>query len=278
MGALCRALGVTRQGYYAHLSRSSSRHAVDDAALSEAIAGAWEASRRTYGAPRVLEALGRQGIGTSRKRVARLMREMGIQGVSRRRGGPKPARTAPEADGAADLVGRDFSADGPDQVWLADITYVRTHQGWLYLAVVFDIWSRKVVGWSMEDTMEAKLVDDALRMGIARRNPGEGLVHHSDHGSQYRSLLLGRTLRAHGIRPSMGSIASPWDNAPTESLISTIKAECTDRRVFETRDDARLAIFDYIEVFYNRLRMHSALGYLSPDEFEARMQGPQKVA
>ena len=173
MGALCRALGVTRQGYYAHLSRAASRHAMDDAALSEAIAGAWEASRRTYGAPRVLEALRRQGIRTSRKRVARLMREMGIQ---------------------------------------------------------------------------------------------------------YRSLLLGRTLRAHGIRPSMGSIASPWDNAPTESLISTIKAECTDRRVFETRDDARLAIFDYIEVFYNRLRMHSALGYLSPDEFEARMQGPQKVA
>ncbi|WP_158559554.1 IS3 family transposase [Olsenella sp. AF21-51] len=166
------------------------------------------------------------------------------------------------------MEGVSFSADGPDEAWFADITYVRTHQGWLYLAVVMDIWSRRIVGWSMSARMTAELADDALKMAIARRRPPEGRVHHSDHGSQYVSLQLGRTMRGAGIVPSMGSISSPWDNAAMESLMGLIKAECVHARTFETREQAALEIFDYIECFYNRKRIHSALGYLSPEEFE----------
>jgi transposase InsO family protein len=171
-------------------------------------------------------------------------------------------------DGADDLVGRDFSADGPNEAWFADITYVRTRQGWLYHAVVTGIWSRMVVGWSMGDRIDAALADDALGMAIARRVPPRGCVHHSDHGSQYASLLLGKTMREHGIRPSMGSVASPWDNAPTESLMGTIKCECVHARTFDSREQAAIEIFEYIECFYNRLRLHSSLGYMSPMEFE----------
>lgn len=188
-------------------------------------------------------------------------------------------RQAPEERGqtgrpaghtAPDLVRREFCADGPNRAWFADITYARTHQGWIYLAVVMDIWSRRIVGCSMAPRMAAELADDALRMAIARRRPPRGCIHHSDHGSQYTSLLLGKTMRAAGIRPSMGSISSPWDNAAMESLMGLIKAECVHARTFETRDQAALEIFEYIECFYNRVRIHSALGNLSPEEFEAR--------
>lgn len=275
---MCKIFGVTRAGYYAFVDRDIAQHETDDFELIREIAAAYEESRHIYGAPRIHEALKRKGIRTSRKRIARLMRENDIQGVSKRKRKPKQKASRPEQDNAIDLVKRNFSAKGPDQIWFADITYVKTYQGWLYLAVVFDVWSRKVVGWSMDDLMEARLVDDALRMGIKRRNPPAGLIHHSDHGSQYRSLLLGRTLRINGIVPSMGAISSPWDNAVTESLMSTIKSECTDETTFKTREDARLAIFDYIEVFYNRIRMHSALGYLSPEEFETSMRRSHEVA
>ena len=275
---MCKIFGVTRAGYYAFVDRDIAQHETDDFELIREIAAAYEESRHIDGAPRIHEALKRKGIRTSRKRIARLMRENDIQGVSKRKRKPKQKASRPEQDNAIDLVKRNFSAKGPDQIWFADITYVKTYQGWLYLAVVFDVWSRKVVGWSMDDLMEARLVDDALRMGIKRRNPPAGLIHHSDHGSQYRSLLLGRTLRINGIVPSMGAISSPWDNAVTESLMSTIKSECTDETTFKTREDARLAIFDYIEVFYNRIRMHSALGYLSPEEFETSMRRSHEVA
>ena len=150
----------------------------------------------------------------------------------------------------------------------AEITYVRTHQGWLYLAVVMDIWSRRIVGWSMSPRIDASLADDALKMAVARRRPPAGCVHHSDHGSQYVSLQLGKMMRDAGIRPSMGSIASPWDNAAMESLMGLVKAECVHARTFESRDQAALEVFDYIECFYNRVRTHSGLGYLSPEEFE----------
>ena len=163
---------------------------------------------------------------------------------------------------------RDFSADGPDEAWFAGIACVRTRQGRLYLAVVMDIWSRRIVGWSMAPRMAAELADDALRMAIARRRPPRGCIHHSDHGSQYTSLLLGKTMRAAGIRPSMGSISSPWDNAAMESLMGLIKAECVHARTFETRDQAALEIFEYIECLYNRKRIHSAPGHPSPEEFE----------
>lgn len=163
---------------------------------------------------------------------------------------------------------RDFSADGPDGLWFADITCMRTRQGWPCLAVVMDVWSGTVVGWSMSASMAAELADDAPKMAIARRRPGKGCVHHSDHGSQYASLLLGKTMREAGIEPSMGSISSPWDNAAMESLMGVIKAECVHARTFESRERAALEIFEYIEYFYNRARTHSALGYLSPEEFE----------
>ena len=229
------------------------------------------ASRGIYGAPKVFQELRKAGVRTSRKRVARIMRESGWAGTTRGcarrpKGGAKQA--APQPCAAPDLVKRDFSADGPDRMWFADITYVRTHQGWLYLAVVMDVWSRMIVGWSMSASMAAELADDALKMAIARRRPGKGCVHHSDHGSQYASLLLGKTMREAGIEPSMGSISSPWDNAAMESLMGVIKAECVHARTFESRERAALEIFEYIECFYNRVRTHSALGYLSPEEFE----------
>ncbi len=270
---MCAALRVTRQGYHAWKKRPPSAHAKRDAELAGKISEIHSASRGIYGAPKVFAELKRAGERTSRKRVARIMRENGWAGTTRGcakrpKGGKK--RAAPQANAAPDLVRRDFGADGPNRAWFADITYVRTRQGWLYLAVVMDIWSRMIVGWSMAPRMTAELADDALRMALARRRPPEGCIHHSDHGSQYVSLLLGKTMREAGVRPSMGSIASPWDNAATESLMGLIKAECVHARTFETRDQAAMEIFDYIETFYNRVRIHSALGNLSPEEFEAR--------
>lgn len=279
---MCSALGVTRQGYYAWASREPSAHSERDAELAREIGAIYESSRRIYGSPKVHRMLARSGVRTSRKRVARIMSEHGWRGVTKgnaRR--PRDAgKRAAKPGSAPDLVRRDFSAKGPNEAWFADITYVRTHQGWLYLAVVMDIWSRKVVGWSMAPRMTADLADNALKMAIARRRPPRGCKHHSDHGSQYASLLLGRTMREAGIVPSMGSVASPWDNAVTESLMSCIKAECVHARTFASREEATLEIFDYIECFYNRTRIHSALGWLSPDEFERKNQeeGRSKAA
>ena len=267
------ALGVTRQGHYAWRSRGPSGRERRDAELASMIAEVHEASRRIYGAPKVFAELRRRGERTSRKRVARIMRENGWAGTTRscaKRPKGEAKQAAPQANAAPDLVRREFGADGPNRAWFADITYVRTHQGWLYLAVVMDIWSRMIVGWSMSPRMTADLADDALKMAIARRRPEKGCIHHSDHGSQYVSLLLGRTMRDAGIEPSMGSISSPWDNAAMESLMGLVKAECVHARTFETRERAALEIFEYIEAFYNRVRIHSALGNLSPEEFEAR--------
>lgn len=187
---MCRALGVSRQGYYQWRSRPASEHERRDAELKAKILAAWEKGRRVYGSPRVYRELARSGVSTSEKRVARLMRELGLRGVSRRsakRADDREKRVA-RGDSPTDQVKRDFTADGPNELWLADITYVRTHQGWLYLAVVMDIWSRRVVGWSMGPHITAELADDALKMAIERRRPGKGCVHHTDHGSQYASL------------------------------------------------------------------------------------------
>ena len=270
---MCAALKVTRQGYYAWRSRGPSGRDLRDGELAGMISEVRAASRGVYGAPKVFAELKRAGVRTSRKRVARIMRENGWVGTTRGcakrpKGGPKQA--APQANAAPDLVRRDFAADGPNRAWFADITYVRTRQGWLYLAVVMDIWSRMIVGWSMSPRMTAELADDALRMAIARRCPPEGCIHHSDRGSQYVSLLLGKTMRDAGMKPSMGSVSSPWDNAAMESLMGLVKAECVHARTFDSREQAALEIFEYIEAFYNRTRIHSALGNLSPEEFEAR--------
>lgn len=278
---MCSALGVTRRGYYAWRRRGPSAHDLRDAELARLISEVYESSRGIYGAPKVHMELRRRGVRTSRKRVARLMRDNGWEGTTRgcaRRPKGAPRAPAPQANAAPDLVGRDFTADGPDKAWFADITYVRTRRGRPYLAPVMDIWPGRAVGWSMSDRMDAGLADEALKMAIARRRPPAGCTRHSDHGSQYVSLRLGRTMRDNGIRPSMGAVSSPWDNAAMESPMGLVKAERVHARTFESREQAALEIFEYIECFYNRVRTHSALGYLSPEEFEARNRKGAAVA
>ena len=268
---LCSVLNVTRQGYWAWKRRLPSRRRVDDERLKLLIRQAWRASDETYGAPRLdaeLRLAG--GLRVGKKRVARLMRELEIQGVSRRRGRVRTTTPDAKAPPAPDLVKRDFRAERPDQTWVADVTYVPTYQGWLFLAAVMDLYSRKIVGWSMRDDLEAPLVVDAISMAITRRKPEPGLVHHSDRGSQYTSIAMGRTLRDSKIMASMGSKGDPWDNASAESCISTIKNELVKRRTFQTRDQARLELFRYIESFYNPLRRHSSIAMLSPNDYEAR--------
>jgi putative transposase len=268
---LCSVLNVTRQGYWAWKHRPASCRQREDERLKLRILEAWNESDQTYGAPRLHAELRlAAGVRVGKKRVARLMRELEIQGVSRRRGGVRTTTPDTKAGPAPDLVNRDFTAAKPDQTWVADVTYVPTHQGWLFLAAVMDLYSRKIVGWSMREDLEAPLVVDAISMAIARRKPKPGLVHHSDRGSQYTSIAMGRTLRDSKIMASMGSKGDPWDNACAESCISTIKNELVKRRTFRTRDQARLALFRYIESFYNPLRRHSSLQMLSPDEYERR--------
>lgn len=268
---LCSVLNVTRQGFWAWKRRPPSQRCQEDERLKPRILDAWNASDRIYGAPRVHAELRLgDGLAVGKKRVARLMRELEIQGVSRRRGRVRTTVADPKASPAPDLVKRDFTASKPDQTWVADITYVPTHEGWLFLAAVMDLYSRKIVGWSMRDDLEAPLVVDAISMAVARRKPKPGLVHHSDRGSQYTSIAMGRTLRDSEIMASMGSKGDPWDNASAESCMSTIKNELVKRRTFQTRDQARLALFRYIESFYNPLRRHSSLGMHSPNTYEQR--------
>ena len=202
-----------------------------------------------------------------RKRVARLMRVEGLWGVSRRKA-PRTAQRKPGAHPAPDLVQRNFTADTPDRLWVADITYVATWAGWLYLAVVVDAWSRKVVGWAMSTQLHTTLVMDALQMAIQQRRP-EGVIHHSDQGSQYTSLAFGQRCREAGVRPSMGSVGDCYDNALCESFFATLECERLDRHTFHTQAQARLAIFEFIEGWYNPHRRHSALDYLSPNRYEA---------
>lgn len=266
---MCRVMQVSRSGYYAYKSRCICKRSLEDANLKKQILSIYQSNRSVYGTSRIVLALARQNVFISRRRCARLMRELDIRGVAKRKKRSKVTSPSKRrSNNVVDLVKRKFAADEPNRLWFADITYVRTYQGWIYLAVVFDIFSRFIVGWSIDLSMSAKLVDDALKMGVKRRKPAKGLIHHSDHGSQFCSLLLSKTLAENGIIPSMGAISAPGDNAACESLMSTIKAECTDIKTYETQKEATLDIFDYIEVFYNRFRMHSSIGYMSPKEFE----------
>jgi len=270
---LCTVLGVTRQGFYAWRRRGPSVRQLGDAQLARLIVTIHDGSLQTYGAPRIqLELADEHDVHVGRKRVARLMRQLGIEGVSRRGKRPKTTVPDPQAPPAPDLVERRFEADAPDCLWLADITYVPTLEGWLFLGVVMDMYSRKIVGWSMRDDLKADLVVDALAMAVTRRRPPAGLVHHSDRGSQYTSLAFGKTLRDSGLTASMGSRGDALDNAACESVISTLKVEWIKRHRYESRDQARLSIFSYIETFYNPRRRHSSLGGISPDEYERRCQ------
>ena len=267
---LCRVLGVSRAGYYAWTTRGPSVTVRKDAALTELIRQVHQRSRGTYGAPRIHAELRLDhGIAVGRKRVARLMRAAGLIGCHRRRRHGLTRRD-PQAMSAPDLVGRCFTATAPDRVWTADITYIPTWSGWLYLAVVLDVFSRRVVGWAMAEHLRTELVLDALDMAIWNRRPAEGLVHHSDQGCQYTSLAFGRRLRQAGLVASMGSVGDCYDNAVTESFFATLECELLDRSRFATRAQARTAVFDFIEGFYNPRRRHSTLGYLSPAEFERR--------
>ena len=269
MSETCAALKVTRQGYYAWRSRPPSAHAARDAELADAISRVRDEVRGVYGAPKTFMRLKAPGVRTSRKRVARIMRERGWRGATRacaKR--PSGEKRASERDSSEDLVKRRFEADGPNMAWFADIAYVKTRQGWLYLAPVTDIWSRRTVGWSMGPGITAGLADEALRTALARRGNPVGCIHRSDRGAQYVSLLLSKTMRERGVRPSMGSVSSPWGNAATGSLMGIVKSECVHARACASREEAAPGLFEYIEVVCNRARIHSALGYLSPDEFE----------
>lgn len=271
---LCKVLGVTRQGFYAWRRRGPSLRQLGDAELKRLIVTIYDGSLQTYGAPRVqLDLAEDHDVHVGRKRV---MRDLELQGVSRR--GKKPRTTVADekAPPAQDLVERRFEADRPNALWLADITYVPTLEGYLFLGVVMDMFSRKIVGWSMRDNLEAELVVDALGMAVTRRRPPAGLVHHSDRGSQYTSLAFGRTLRESELVASMGSRGDAYDNAACESCISTLKEEWIKRHRYRSRDEARLSIFRYIETFYNPRRRHSSLGGISPDEYEKRCQQRQK--
>lgn len=270
VATMCRVLGVSPGGYYAWRLRSPSTRARRDAELVEKIRGIHEHSRGTYGAPRVHADLVAQKIRVGRKRVARLMRAAGLQGVSRRRACRTTTRDANRRP-APDLVERDFTADGPDRLWVADITYIPTWAGFLYLAVVLDAWSRRIVGWAMETHLRAELVLQALDMAIWRRRP-ESVIHHSDQGCQYTSIAFGRRCGEAGVRPSMGSVGDCFDNAMCESFFATLECELLDRVRFRTQGEARMAVFDFIEGWYNPSRRHSGIEYLSPMEFERRVR------
>jgi putative transposase len=261
-------LGVSPSGYYAWRRRPPSERARFDAVLSEKIETIHRNSRATYGAPRVHAELRAIGIRCARKRVARLMRRAKLRGSVRGRRIRTTHRIALQ-QAAPDLVARNFSSEMPDRLWVADITYVRSREGFVYLAFILDVCSRRVVvGWSMATHLKTELVVEALQMAITRRKPAPGLVHHSDRGVQYTSLSFGKRLEDEGLVPSMGRVGSAYDNALAESFVATLKTELLYRNTWPTRQAARTAIFEYIEGFYNPRRRHSALGYLSPAEFE----------
>jgi putative transposase len=266
IATMCRVLGVSPSGYYAWRTRPLSRRVRTDVELTAHIDAIHRMSRGTYGAPRIHAELAARGLQIGRKRVARLMRNAGVQGVSRR----PPFQTTVRDEAARpapDLVDRQFTAAGPNQLWVADLTYVPTWAGFLYLAIVLDAWSRRVIGWAMETHLRTELVLAALDMAVAQRRPTD-VIHHSDRGCQYTSVAFGQRCREAGVRPSMGSVGDAYDNAMCESFFATLECELLDRQRFRTQADARLAIFDFIEGWYNPRRRHSALAYLSPMMFE----------
>jgi transposase InsO family protein len=271
LATLCRVLGVSRAGFHAWACRPQRQRAAADAALTERIRAIHAASRGTYGAPRVHAELQEDGLRVGRKRVARLMRAAGLVGVHRRRRRRADPRPVPRATTTApDLVQRRFSASAPDRLWVADITELPTAEGAVYLAAIVDVFSRACVGWSMADHLRTSLVLTALEAAIERRRPQPGLIHHSDRGTQYTSVALGARLARSGIAASMGMPGSGLDNALAESFFASLETELIDRSTWPTRAVARDAVFDWIERFYNRVRIHSAIGYLSPAEFERR--------
>jgi len=263
---MCGLLSVSSSGFYAWLGRDPSQRERVNRCLSEQIRMLYQRSRQTYGSPRIHADLRDMGHRINRKRVARLMREAGIR-ARRKQGYKVTTKRNPAHDAAPNLLAQDFSAKAPNETWVADITYIATHEGWLYLATILDVYSRRIVGWSMGTRLQKQLVEDALTMAVGRRNISQGLRHHSDQGSQYTSHDFLKLLTQHGIQVSMSDTGNCYDNAMMESFFATLKTECVTT-AFATRQEARQVIFEYIEVWYNRLRRHSALGYLSPEQYE----------
>lgn len=267
VSALCRVLGVTRQGYYAWAKRPESARSQSDRALEGHVRAVHSSSRGTYGSPRVQAALRLQGVRVGKRRIERSMRELGLFGRQ-----PRRFRTTTVRDGqhpvAPNTLDREFRAARPNEAWVTDITYVRTAQGFSYLAVILDLYSRAVVGWAVDTDMSTALVLRALQMALLHRAPSEGLLHHSDRGCQYTSRAYREALADAGIDVSMSRKGNCWDNAVAESFFSTIKVELLDRTPWTSNAQLRAALFDYIEVFYNRERLHSTLGYISPAEAE----------
>jgi putative transposase len=263
---MARLLKVSTSGFYAWLGRGPSKRACSDAELLARIQAIHTRSRGTYGMPRIHFELTEQGVHVGRKRVARLMRLAGLCGVSRRRW-ITTTRRQPDARPAPDLVQRHFSADAPDRLWVADATYVPTGEGFLYLAVVLDVFSRRIVGWSMSCHLYTELMLRALDMALSQRRP-DGVIHHSDQGCQYTSIAFGRRCREAGVRLSMGTVADCFDNAMCESFFATLECELLARTRFDTREQASQALFSWIEGWYNGNRRHSAIGYHSPIHYE----------
>jgi putative transposase len=265
---MCRTLGVSTQGYYAWRSRSASQQQQRRDALLVEIRSVHAEVRQRYGSPRIhAELLQGRKVACCVNTIAKLMRENGIRAKSAKkfRNTTDSNHSLPVAENVLD---RQFEAQNPNERWVADITYISTREGWLYLAVVVDLYSRMVVGWSMADHLQSRLVVDALEMAVARRFPGEGLLAHSDRGSQYASDHYQRLLAKHGIECSMSGVGQCWDNAPMESFFASLKKELIHHEDYQTRTEARASIFEYIEVFYNHTRRHSTLGYLSPGAYE----------
>ena len=264
---MCSALKVSPSGFYAWRKRAPSRRALEDAVLTERIRAIHAASDGTYGSPNIHAELRDEGTRVGCKRVVRLMRTADLRGVSRRRGFVVTTRRDRAQRPAPDLVKRRFTAEAANQLWVADMTYVPTWAGFVFLAIVLDVWSRRVVGWSIGEQMSADLVLAALNMAITQRRPTD-VIHHSDQGSQYTSLALGQRCAKLGVRLSMGSVGDAYDNAMAESFFASLECELIDRRSFQTKAEARLALFTYIEGWYNPRRRHSALGRISPINFE----------
>lgn len=271
IGHICTLLGVSRSGFYAWKNRKPSQREQINQVLIDHIRRIHRMSRKTYGSPRVYAQLKRQGIPCNQKTVARLMRQDGLKGQRKYR---KVITTNSnhKFPVASNVLNREFTADGPNQKWVADITYVPTEEGWLYVAGVLDLFSRKLVGWGMSSQIDATLVERALRMALYQRQPGKGLLHHSDRGVQYASYQIREILTANQIQVSMSGKANCYDNAVMESFFGTLKNEWVHHQKYKTRSQARTDIFEYIEGFYNTVRLHSTLGYLSPSEFEAQYQ------
>lgn len=265
---MCRVLEVSTSGYYAWLKRTPSQRAIVDEALTQRIQEIHTWSDGTYGVPRIHAELADEGIHVGPKRVARLMQAAGLQGVSRRKF-VRTTKRNPSARPAPDLVDRDFTAPGPDRLWVADITYVPTWAGFLYLAVVLDAWSRRIIGWAMATHLRTQLVLNALDMALEQRRPAD-VIHHSDQGCQYTSIAFGKRCMEMGVRPSMGSVGDCYDNAMCESFFASLECELIDRRTLRSHAEARREIFNYIEGWYNPHRRHRALGQVSPLNYERR--------